>query len=184
MQIGIAGAGGIGSNVARHLAQAGVRRLKIVDFDQVEATNLNRQFFRLDQVGRPKVDCLTRNLSQISSQLEITALSHRLAPKEAKEIFADCQVVVEGFDDPVAKKHLVEELLEEDIPLVCASGIAGRDLGSIRTKRVGTSRIIGDFTTDVKDADLFPPKIAMIAALMAAEVLDLIEPGRGGKKHG
>jgi len=62
MKIGIAGAGGIGSNVARHLAQAGTSHLLLVDFDVVAPDNLNRQFYSMDQIGRLKVDCLKQNL--------------------------------------------------------------------------------------------------------------------------
>lgn len=51
MKIGIAGAGGIGSNVAANLVRSGVTSLKIVDFDRVESSNLNRQFYFSDQIG-------------------------------------------------------------------------------------------------------------------------------------
>ena len=60
MQIGIAGAGGIGSNVAFQLVRSGVRHLRIVDFDAIESTNLNRQFYFADQVGQPKAATLAQ----------------------------------------------------------------------------------------------------------------------------
>ena len=62
MKIGIAGAGGIGSNVAACLVRSGVQQLKIVDFDSVDESNLNRQFYFHDQIGRPKVQALAENL--------------------------------------------------------------------------------------------------------------------------
>ncbi|MEG1066035.1 MAG: ThiF family adenylyltransferase, partial [Erysipelotrichaceae bacterium] len=49
--VGIAGCGGLGSNVAIMLARSGVKHLTLVDFDVVEITNLNRQAFRLSQLG-------------------------------------------------------------------------------------------------------------------------------------
>ena len=52
MKVGIAGVGGIGSNVAMNLVRSGVLHLKIVDFDSVETSNLNRQFYFADQIGR------------------------------------------------------------------------------------------------------------------------------------
>ena len=65
MRIGIAGAGGLGSNVAVNLVRTGVKKLKIVDFDVVDESNLNRQFYFMDQVGRPKVEALRENLLRI-----------------------------------------------------------------------------------------------------------------------
>ena len=178
MIIGIAGAGGIGSNVARYLAQAQVPRIRVVDFDRVESSNLNRQFYGVDQIGRPKVKCLRDNLKKIYPDMDVDVVHHRLAPGESLSVFKDCDLVVEGFDDPVAKKHLVEELSAADIPMVCASGIAGRDLDAVRVRKIGNCRIVGDFTTDVRDGVLFPPKIGIIAALMAGKVLEWISKRR------
>lgn len=174
MIIGIAGAGGIGSNVARYLAQAGVARIRVVDFDRVEASNLNRQFYGVDQLGRPKVKCLRDNLKNIFPDMEVEVVHHRLTPGESRSVFRDCDLVVEGFDDPVAKKHLVEEMAGAGIPMVCASGIAGRDITGIKTRKIGNCHIIGDFSTGVEDAPLFPPKIGVIGAMMAEKVLALI----------
>ena len=53
--VGIAGAGGLGSNCALHLVRSGVGRLVIADFDVVNDSNLNRQFYFRDQIGRKKV---------------------------------------------------------------------------------------------------------------------------------
>ncbi len=180
MLIGIAGAGGIGSNVARYLAQAKVPSLRVVDFDRVESSNLDRQFYGVDQIGRPKVKCLKENLKKIYPDMDVEVVHHRLAPGESISIFKDCGLVVEGFDDPVAKKHLVEEIAVMNIPMVCASGIAGDDMGTIKIRKIGNCHIVGDFSTDVKDAPLFPPKIGVISALMAGKVLELISEKSGG----
>ncbi len=180
MIIGIAGAGGIGSNVARYLAQAKVPRIRVVDFDLVESSNLDRQFYSVDQIGRPKVKCLRDNLLKIYPDMDVDVIHHRLTPGESLSVFKDCDLVVEGFDDPVAKKHLVEEMTEMNIPMVCASGIAGRDLDTVKARKIGNCHIVGDFSTDVKDAVLFPPKIGVISALMAGKVLEWISERSGG----
>lgn len=171
--IGIAGAGGIGSNVARYLAQAGTARIRLLDFDRVALSNLNRQFYSTDQVGRPKVNCLKDNLNQIFPEMKIETVHHCLARGECRDIFGDCGLVVEGFDTAGAKKFLVEEISAAGIPMVCASGIAGRDMGGVRTRQIGNCHIVGDFSTDVEEADLFPPKVGMIAAMMAGIALEL-----------
>ena len=175
MIVGIAGAGGIGSNVARHLVQAGIGRIRVVDFDRVEVSNLNRQFYRADQAGLSKVACLKKNLEGINPGVRVEAVERRLGPGDFLEVFKGCGIVVEGFDNAAAKKNLVEAFGRTGIPMVCASGIAGRDMDGIRSRRLGRLVIVGDFATDVADADLFPPKIAVIAAMMAGIVLDEID---------
>ncbi|MCA1792876.1 MAG: sulfur carrier protein ThiS adenylyltransferase ThiF, partial [Desulfobacteraceae bacterium] len=176
MKIGIAGAGGIGSNVARHLAQAGVTNLLLVDFDVVETANLDRQFYFTDQAGRPKVECLKQNLLGIHPTMNIQTLTHFIRPGESARIFKNCSLVVEGFDNPTTKKLLMEELAPLGIPVVSASGIAGTDMENIRTRKIGTCHIVGDFSTDVANAPLSAPKIAVIAAMMADIALKSQKP--------
>ena len=74
MKIGIAGAGGLGSNVALNLVRSGIDAFRIVDFDCVEASNLNRQFYFRDQIGRPKVEALRENLQRIRPEVEVDAI--------------------------------------------------------------------------------------------------------------
>ncbi len=176
MKIGIAGAGGIGSNVARHLAQAGMQHLLLVDFDVVAPDNLNRQFYTIGQTGRFKVDCLKQNLRNIRPGMRVDTLVQRLGPDNTARIFSGCDVVVEGLDDPDAKKQLVEALADTGTPVVSASGIAGNDMDGIDVRTIGNCHIVGDFSTDIAHAPLFPPKIAMIAAQMARIVLTLQKP--------
>ncbi len=159
MKIGIAGAGGIGSNVARHLAQAGMPHLFLVDFDEVAPGNLNRQFYSINQVGCPKVDCLKQNLLNIHPTMRVETLNLRLKPGSMARIFSGCDVVVEGLDDPAAKKQLVEALAPSRTPVVSASGIAGHDMDTITVRTIGNCHMVGDFSTDIAHAPLFPPKL-------------------------
>lgn len=170
MKIGIAGIGGIGSNVARHLVQGGVTTLKVVDHDRVEPTNLNRQFYTLSQVGELKTESLKHNLQEIAAQVVVECVQRKLGPGDCTELFADCDIVVEGFDDRKMKKQLVEELAGVNKIVVSASGIAG-DAMAITTRRVGCCHVVGDFVSDQEDNTLFPPKVAMVAATMAGIVL-------------
>lgn len=178
MIIGIAGAGGIGSNVARHLAQARVCHVRVVDFDSVETSNLNRQFYSSDQAGLPKVVCLKKNLRGIYPAMVVETVDCRMGPGDAVKLFSDCGLVVEGFDDKAAKKNLIEDLAGSGIPIISASGIAGRDMSGVRIRQIGDCSIVGDFSTDVEQAALFPPKIAMIAAMMAGIALEHCQQDR------
>ncbi len=112
MKVGIAGIGGIGSNAARHLAQAGLPHLIIVDFDRVEISNLNRQFYSINQAGKLKTLCLAQNLLGIFPDMMIETIDCRMEPGDALKVFFDCDIVVEGFDDKAAKKMLIEVLAD------------------------------------------------------------------------
>lgn len=171
MKTGIAGIGGIGSNVARYLIQQGLVRLKTVDFDRVETANLNRQFYRFSQAGKLKTDALEENLKEIRPELVIDKINTRITADNGRAVFHDCPIIVEGFDDPNSKKTLIELFSDTEKILVCASGIAGRNMENIAIRRIGNCHIVGDFRSDEREYPLFAPKIAMIAALMAGIVL-------------
>ena len=170
MNIGIAGVGGIGSNVAVNLVRSGITSLKFVDFDRVEPSNLNRQFYFHDQIGRLKVEALRENLRRIRPELRIQALAERIDRTNCLTLFADCDLIVEGFDRQTDKKMLLETFGTDRI-VVSACGIAGSDVDTIRTQRLGACCIVGDFTTDCADAPLFAHKVAAIAGHMSAFIL-------------
>ena len=172
MKIGIAGAGGIGSNVAVCLVRCGVRWLKIVDYDKVDESNLNRQFYFRDQIGRPKVAALAENLARIAPDVQIESIVLRLDSENMSRIFSECDAVVEGFDDLNAKKQLVEALAPGGQTIVSASGVAGRTLDGIRLRRLGNCTIIGDFCTDADQAPCHAPKVTAVAAMMAHLLLE------------
>ena len=91
-RVGIAGAGGMGSNCAAHLVRAGMKKLVIADFDVVNESNLNRQFFFRNQLGQKKVVALGRNLRLIEPALDLTlhgclrTLRVRLSPNLPSEM--------------------------------------------------------------------------------------------------
>jgi sulfur carrier protein ThiS adenylyltransferase len=174
MKVGIAGVGGIGSNVAFNLVRSGCCRLKLVDMDRVESSNLNRQFYFADQLGHYKAEALRDNLLRIEPSARIDSLVLQLDTDNIVMSFTDCDLIVEGFDDEKTKKMLLESFAARNVPIISACGIAGFDLSGVRSRRIGNCEIIGDFTTDFKAAELYCPKIQMIAAMMADRVLQKI----------
>jgi sulfur carrier protein ThiS adenylyltransferase len=172
MKIGIAGCGGIGSNVAVNLVRSGVKQIKMVDFDRVDASNLNRQFYFKDQIGRPKVEMLAVNLKRIDPGLMVEALPLRLDAANIPSTFADCDLVVEGFDGQAQKKLLLEALADTDKIVVSASGIAGHCMNGIKVRQMGNCVVVGDFVTDCRHAGLYAPKVTAVAAMMADIVLE------------
>ena len=175
--VGIAGAGGLGSNCAMHLVRTGVKKLVIVDFDVVGESNLNRQFFFRDQLGRKKVDALAENLRRIEPDLSLDLRDVRLAPDNIDWTFSGCSVIVEAFDSADAKSMLLHALLPLGKPIVSASGIAGwgRSL-AIGQRRIGKNLIlIGDTSSDVSNGLApFSPRVGIAAAMEANAVVALL----------
>ena len=173
--VGIAGAGGLGSNVAAHLVRAGVRRLVIADFDVVSPSNLNRQFFFRDQVGRRKVEALAENLRRIEPGLELTLHDVRLDAANLPPLFGACDVVVEAFDNVESKSALLSAL--RDRPVVSASGLAGWGRSNaMKIRRLGTNLVlVGDCASDVR-AGLAPQsaRVGIAAAMQANAALALL----------
>ena len=173
--VGIAGAGGLGSNVAAHLVRAGVRRLVIADFDVVSPSNLNRQFFFRDQVGRRKVEALAENLRRIEPDLELTLHDVRLDAANLPPLFGACDVVVEAFDNVDSKAALLSAL--RDRPIVSASGLAGWGRSNaMKILRLGTNLVlVGDCASDVR-AGLAPQsaRVGIAAAMQANAVLAIL----------
>lgn len=171
MRIGIAGAGGIGSNVAFQLVRGGVRHLKIVDFDSIEASNLNRQFYFADQVGLPKAATLAQNLKRINPDVQVETANLRLNADNMGNTFFDADVVVEGFDGARDKKLLLETFAGSQKLVVSASGVAGLEIDGITVQKVGNCHIVGDFSTQAGTDNLYAPKVLMVASIMSQIVL-------------
>ena len=176
-KVGIAGAGGLGSNVAMLLVRAGMKKLVIADFDVVNESNLNRQFFFRRQLGEKKIAALAENLRMIESDLDLSLHDVRLTPENADFVFAGCNVVVEAFDSAEAKAMLLHSLLPTGKPIVSATGLAGWGRSNdIRVRKVGRNLIlVGDQTRDVRDG--FPPvgvRVGIAAAMQANSVVSLL----------
>jgi len=178
IRVGIAGAGGLGSNCAMHLVRAGVLKFTIADFDTVNESNLNRQFFFRDQVGRPKVDALGENLRRINPGVELDLRSVRLAPDNFAGVFAGCDILVEALDSEDAKAMFVSCAVPTGLPMVVASGIAGWGRSSdIAVKRMGSRLVVvGDCESAVGKDGLYPvsPRVGIVAAMQANAVAAIL----------
>src|SRR6516162_1220096 len=95
----IVGAGGLGSPAALYLAAAGIGRLGLVDFDRVDASNLQRQvLYGSASVGRPKLEAARERLADLNPGVRIETHDQRLTSANAMEILAGYDVVLDGAD--------------------------------------------------------------------------------------
>ena len=175
--VGIAGAGGLGSNCAAHLVRAGLKRLVIADFDVVSESNLNRQFFFRDQLGRKKVDALSENLRRIEPDLDLELHDVRLTPENARPTFESCRIIVEALDSADAKSMFLGAMLPMGRPVISASGLAGWGRSrEIAQRRIGKNLVlIGDTASDIRNG-LAPvsPRVGIAAAMEANAVVALL----------
>jgi molybdopterin/thiamine biosynthesis adenylyltransferase/rhodanese-related sulfurtransferase len=115
----IIGAGGLGSPAALYLAAAGVGTIGIVDYDTVDATNLQRQVLHnLDRVGMSKTDSARDTLSALNPDVKVVTHNERLTADNALRIMAGYDVVVDGGDNFPTRYLVNDASLHLRVPVV------------------------------------------------------------------
>lgn len=177
--IGIAGAGGLGSNIAISLARLGVGKLVIVDYDVVEPSNLNRQQYYVSDIGQYKVTALKTQLQKINPFIEVEEIVEELHENNIREIFKDVDIVIEAFDNPESKAELSNIVLRDmkEKVLIAASGMAGYfSSNDIVTRKINNRfYLCGDGINEAKEGlGLMAPRVAICANHMANMALRII----------
>jgi len=176
--VGIAGIGGLGSNAAIALVRAGIGRLVLVDFDKVEESNLDRQYYFLDQIGKQKVDVIKENIRRIDPNVKVETYDLKLERGSMAKPFKDVDVVIEALDKAVTKTEFIEEILLNlpEKPIVAASGVAGYGHSErIVTKKLGKLNICYDeYALSSENDILMAPRVCLMANWEANLALELI----------
>ena len=106
----LVGAGGLGSPLAMYLAAAGVGKIGIVDFDDVDITNLHRQLLHgMGDIGRPKVDSAADTIREINPDAEIVKINKHINSENAMEIAEDFDILIDGTDN-FPTRYLINDL--------------------------------------------------------------------------
>lgn len=180
LKVGIIGAGGLGSNAALNLVRSGFKSFIIADFDQVEASNLNRQFYFLKQKDKLKVEALKENLLLINPDLAIKTICQEITKANIADIFKSCDIIIEACDRVASKKIVVEEFMQQDKLLVAASGVGGYgDSDQVKIKEIREGfYLVGDFNSEVGDKyQPLAPKVNLVAAKQADIILNSVLEG-------
>jgi tRNA A37 threonylcarbamoyladenosine dehydratase len=128
----IVGLGGVGSYAAEGLVRSGVGMLTLVDFDNLSASNINRQLHAMPSlIARPKVELMAERCLAINPQMRLVPrcmayhpdTSHVLLDAPAE---APYSVVIDAIDETQNKLHLIHSCMQRKLPLVSAMGAAGR----------------------------------------------------------
>lgn len=178
-RVAVCGLGGLGSNIAVMLARTGVGFLKLIDFDIVEPSNLNRQNYYVKHLGMFKSDALCQQIKEINPFIEACGVTAKITGENAKELLNDCDIICEAFDDPTAKAMLTETVLSEmpEKKLVCGSGMAGFDsANSIQTRHIFKNLYMcGDSESEAEPGNgLMAPRVSVCAGHQANMILRLI----------
>ena len=176
--VGIAGAGGLGSNCAASLVRIGLGNLIIADFDVVSESNLNRQYYFRDQIGEKKVKALRNNLLRINPGLNILVIDEIIIPDLIHRIFNKCDIIVEAFDRADQKEMLIETVLTcfPGKPLVVGLGMAGWGMNdTITVRQIDNMYICGDEASEIgPELPPLAPRVGIVANMQANVVLEIL----------
>ena len=179
----IVGAGGLGSPAALYLAAAGVGRLVLVDDDQVDLTNLQRQIMHTTaRVGQPKVESARAALLQINPEIEVVALRERLDDARLAELVPQVSVVLDCSDNFATRHAVNRACVAARVPLVSGAVIRFDGQVSVFDARRADSPCYSClFPQDQAYTDaacssmgVFAPLVGVVGAMQAAEALKLI----------
>lgn len=177
--VAICGLGGLGSNIAISLTRAGVGKLILIDYDRVDPSNLNRQQYKMNQLGMYKTEALAENLREITPYIELEYHTVKMTEDNIKELLQDADIVCEAFDKADNKAMLVNTVLENltDQIIVSGSGMSGfGSANTIRTRKIMKRLYLcGDGVSDVNDGiGLVASRVMVCAAHEAHMVLRLL----------
>ena len=176
--VGIAGCGGLGSNCAVALARVGVGKLVLADFDKIEESNLNRQYFFYDQIGKIKSDTLKENIERINPEVEIVSHPVFLEESNFANIFRECDLIIEAFDRPESKEMIVRAMSKffPDKTLIMGIGISGWSQNdSMKEIKYENLIICGDQKSEVSDDNPpLAPRVGIVANMQANVALEIL----------
>lgn len=181
-RVAVVGAGGLGSPVVSYLAAAGVGRLRLIDDDVVEMSNLGRQVIHgTREVGAPKVESAARAVAAANPLVNVEPRRVRLVPANATALLEGADVVVDGSDE-FATRYTVADAAEElGIPVVWGAVLRFAGHVSVFSSRDGF-RYRDVFPEPPADDDAPPCEragvlgavCAMVGSVMAMETLKLL----------
>lgn len=134
--VAVFGVGGVGSFAVEALARSGIGHLILIDKDNIDTTNINRQLHALNStVGRSKVEVMRERIGEINPAAQVDMVQKFFLPGECVEDFFLCQYdyVVDAIDTLTAKIFLVEECKRRGIKIISSMG-AGNKLDATRFK--------------------------------------------------
>lgn len=179
----VIGAGGLGSPAALYLASAGVGCISIVDDDEVDLTNLQRQILHTtERVGQDKVASAQVALQQINPEIEVRAIKQRLQGDALDALIRTVDVVLDCSDNFKTRHAVNRACVAAKVPLVSGAAISFDGQISVFDARVPDAPCYAClFAPDqvfeevqCSTMGVFAPLVGIIGTMQAAEALKLI----------
>jgi adenylyltransferase/sulfurtransferase len=172
----IAGAGGLGSPISIYLAAAGVGKITLVDRDEVELSNLNRQILHWEKdVGKKKAFSAREKLIQMNSGIEIDAYPEEIEQNNISRLVGDSDLIVDAMDNYAIRYLMNRTSQERGIPFV--HGAISGLYGQATTVLPGKSACLRCIFPDAPPAAPFPVigvTPGIIGMIQATEVIKYI----------
>ncbi len=175
-KVTIAGAGGLGSVSAAYLTVAGVGRIRVVDHDVVELSNLNRQILHWEKdIGREKAESFEEKLSQMNSEVEVAVMGQRISEDNVADVVKGSDLIVDAMDNFQTRYLLNRVALEKKIPLF-HGGVYGFE-GQVTTIIPGKTACLRCVFPEAPAPETFPvigATCGVIGCIQATEVVKYI----------
>jgi molybdopterin-synthase adenylyltransferase len=178
----IIGLGGLGSPVAQYLAASGIGRLVLVDFDQVELSNLQRQVIHNERsIGMDKVTSAAQTINLMNSDCVVQAINRSLSESELAEAVGRADVVVDCTDNFSTRVAINQQCFVHKTPLVSGAAIRAEGQVIVFDFRNSLSpcyqclyQLNGDQSLTCSQSGVLAPVVGVVGALQAVEVLKLV----------
>ncbi|MFC1803206.1 ThiF family adenylyltransferase [Thermoproteota archaeon] len=177
----LVGVGGLGSPIAMQLASMGVGCLRLIDYDVVEISNLQRQhLFGVDQIGLPKVEAATHRVSKLNPFIEIQPIPMAVTPMNASDLIKGSDVVIGALDAMSPRYSINRACLDHEIPFIHGGALEYN--GNISTIIPGKTACLECFHGGVKDEDLptcatvgvHPSVLSITSSIMSSETVRIL----------
>ena len=192
----IVGAGGIGAAAIPALAGAGVGRLTIIDDDQVDLSNLQRQpLYRTADVGQPKANLAAAFVSERNPHVAVTTIAERITPANASALLANHDLILDGTDNFATRLLVSDTATRLGIPLLSAAAQQFQGQVALFRGHEAGQPCYRCFVGDAFDADdcdtcaelgvlgALTATVGAFAALMAIRAIVGIGSDPAGKLH-
>lgn len=177
----IIGSGGLGSPIAIYLAVAGVGKIKIIDHDTVELSNLNRQILHHHRdIGSLKIDSAKRKLNELNPEIDIETSNETITQDNIKNVIDNAHIVVDALDNYYTRFLLNETAVKMKIPMVhgAVEGFHGQ-VTSIIPEETPCMRCMISKTPPKKTFPILGTTAGIIGTIQANEVIKyLTETGK------
>ena len=178
----IIGMGGLGSPIALYLASAGIGTLHLVDFDDVDLSNLQRQIAHtVSDIGAKKVDSAARSIAQINPDIKVIAQTEPLEGKALADAVMAADVVIDATDNFATRFMINAACVEHKTPLVSGAAIRMEGQVSVFDTRSDDAPCYQCLYSDISEdqlscseAGVMAPLVGIIGSVQAMEAVKIL----------